>query len=68
MHVINHLGSNFDDSDDSNAEDNWRNEYPDELDEFDDDDIYGFKDEDDALGKYIKLWLVKIIRCSYFGS
>jgi len=42
-------GSNFDDSDDSNAEDNWRNEYPDELDEFDDDDIYGFKDEDDAL-------------------
>merc|ERR1712060_439805 len=39
-------GSDFDNSDDSNAEDNWRNDYPDEL----DDDLCGLKDEDEGKG------------------
>ena len=55
----------FEASDDSNAEDNWRNDYPDEIDdlnlqdgddydELDNDDIYGFdamelKDHEDGL-------------------
>ena len=53
MHVSS--GMNFDDSDDSNAEDNWRNEYPDELDEFDDDQ-YGFEEEDGTMGQYILIY------------
>ena len=43
-------GSNFDDSDDSNAEGIWQNEYPEQLDQFDD-DLYEFQDEDEAQGK-----------------
>lgn len=37
-----------DDSDDSNAEDNWRNDYPDEIDGDDnDEDVYGFEENYD---------------------
>ena len=42
--------SDFDpnDSDDSNAEDNWRNDYPDEIDGDDnDEDVYGFEENYD---------------------
>jgi len=49
-------GSDCDNSDDSNAEDNWRNEYPDELDDEDDgigydEDAFGF-DDGDVFGMY----------------
>ena len=43
-------GSNFDDSDDSNVDDSWRNEYLVQLDEFDD-DSHRFQDDDKVLGK-----------------
>ena len=38
----------LDDSDDSNAEDNWRNDYPDETESF---DRYGYDDDGEELGK-----------------
>ena len=48
-------GSNFDDSDDSNAEGIWQNEYSDQLDEFDD-ELNGFQDEDEEQGKIKALY------------
>ena len=61
------INLDFEASDDSNAEDNWRNDYPDEIDDLnlqdgddydalDNDDIYGFdamelKDHEDGLEK-----------------